>query len=154
MVHIFTDGACSGNPGCAGIGVFIEGKFNYEISKYIGVKTNNYAELCAIKIGITLIYSRIKRLPIIEPITVKVFSDSKYSLGVLENYNWNIQKNREIILTVRKRIRKLRHLKSVKSVFFIHVKGHSGVRGNVKADRLAVMGKNKLKKSFIRKIKR
>jgi len=45
-LEIFVDGACSGNPGEAGIGVVInhDGKTVKEISKAIGEATNNIAE--------------------------------------------------------------------------------------------------------------
>jgi ribonuclease HI len=48
-LEIFTDGACSGNPGPAGIGVVIkeDGKIIKEISKSIGNATNNIAEYTA-----------------------------------------------------------------------------------------------------------
>jgi len=47
---IFTDGACSGNPGPAAIGVVIknEGKNLKEISHFIGNATNNIAEYTAL----------------------------------------------------------------------------------------------------------
>ena len=54
-LEIFTDGACSGNPGPAAIGVVIfqDGKVVKEISEVIGEATNNIAEysalLCALK---------------------------------------------------------------------------------------------------------
>ena len=49
-LEIFTDGACSGNPGPAGIGVVIkrDGKIVREISKFIGQATNNIAEYTAL----------------------------------------------------------------------------------------------------------
>ncbi len=49
-LEIYSDGACSGNPGPAGIGVVIkkDGKVFKEISKYIGEATNNIAEYTAI----------------------------------------------------------------------------------------------------------
>jgi len=49
-LEIFTDGACSGNPGPAGIGVVIRhgGKVIREISKPIGLATNNIAEYTAL----------------------------------------------------------------------------------------------------------
>ena len=46
-LEIFSDGACSGNPGPAGIGVFIlsdDGKVVREVSEAIGQATNNIAE--------------------------------------------------------------------------------------------------------------
>jgi len=45
--QIYSDGACRGNPGPSGIGAVIlndKGKVIHEISKYIGVTTNNVAE--------------------------------------------------------------------------------------------------------------
>ncbi|VAX36582.1 Ribonuclease HI [hydrothermal vent metagenome] len=49
-LEIFTDGACSGNPGPAGIGVVInrDGKRLKEISRSIGEATNNIAEYSAL----------------------------------------------------------------------------------------------------------
>lgn len=49
-LEIFTDGACSGNPGPAGVGVVIkhEGKVVKEISLFIGEATNNIAEYTAL----------------------------------------------------------------------------------------------------------
>src|SRR5262249_42059485 len=49
-IHVWTDGACSGNPGRAGLGVVIlgDGPGEREISEYLGEATNNIAELTAI----------------------------------------------------------------------------------------------------------
>ena len=45
-INIYTDGASSGNPGPSGIGVVLRfGKHEKEISRYIGITTNNMAEL-------------------------------------------------------------------------------------------------------------
>ena len=54
-VEIWTDGACSGNPGPMGIGVVvIDGGQRREKGEYLGVGTNNIAELTAIERGIEL----------------------------------------------------------------------------------------------------
>src|SRR3954471_14833624 len=46
----YADGACSGNPGPAGLGVVvIDGGVRTEISEHLGVATNNIAELTAIE---------------------------------------------------------------------------------------------------------
>src|SRR5213078_956876 len=52
-IHVWTDGACSGNPGRAGLGVVIvgDGPGHREISEYLGEATNNIAELTAILRG-------------------------------------------------------------------------------------------------------
>jgi len=52
---LHTDGASKGNPGRAGIGVFItneDGKTIAALSRYLGHKTNNEAEYWAILIGL------------------------------------------------------------------------------------------------------
>src|SRR5688500_11174011 len=44
-IHVWTDGACSGNPGPAGLGaVIIDGDDKKELSEYLGEATNNIAE--------------------------------------------------------------------------------------------------------------
>jgi len=50
QLDIYTDGACSGNPGPAGIGVVIreKGRTIREISQFIGAATNNIAEYTAL----------------------------------------------------------------------------------------------------------
>src|SRR4029079_19754437 len=54
-VEVWTDGACSGNPGPMGIGVVvIDGPKRRELGEYLGSGTNNIAELVAIERGIVL----------------------------------------------------------------------------------------------------
>ena len=49
-IVIYTDGACTGNPGPAGIGaVIVDGEKRQEISEYLGQGDNNIAELTAIE---------------------------------------------------------------------------------------------------------
>lgn len=66
ILEIFVDGACSGNPGPAGIGVVIKrgGKTVAEISKPIGEATNNIAEysalVCALQEALVLKATRVK----------------------------------------------------------------------------------------------
>lgn len=50
MYEIFTDGGARGNPGPAGIGVYVlrNGKPVHEIKEYLGVATNNVAEYMAL----------------------------------------------------------------------------------------------------------
>ena len=52
---IYIDGASKGNPGEAGAGVWITdrgGKKVFEMSRYLGRKTNNEAEYCALLFGL------------------------------------------------------------------------------------------------------
>src|SRR5262245_26159540 len=49
-IVVYTDGACSGNPGPMGIGlVVIDGSSRHEVSEFLGQGTNNIAELVAIE---------------------------------------------------------------------------------------------------------
>jgi ribonuclease HI len=123
-VHIYTDGASSGNPGPSGIGVVLRyGDQRKEISAYIGEATNNIAELMAIEKGLTAVKNR--SLP------VRVYTDSSYAFGVL-CLSWKPKKNLELIAGIRHAMTSFTDLRLVK------VPGHSGVEENERADRLAV----------------
>ena len=123
-IIIHTDGACSGNPGPAGIGVVMCYKgHRKEISRFIGMATNNIAELEAIKTGLEAVKNR--SLPVV------LFSDSSYSLGLLTK-GWKAKQNQELVEKVRNLVKTFNHLKIIK------IKGHAGHPENERADRLAV----------------
>lgn len=122
-IKIYTDGASSGNPGPSGIGIlFIYGENKKEISQYIGMTTNNIAELTAIKIAL----EELKR----DDLPVRIFSDSSYSIGLLTK-NWKPKKNQALIYEIRTLMNKFQDLA------FIKVKGHSGIKENEVVDFLA-----------------
>src|SRR5450432_2556006 len=55
-IHVWTDGACTGNPGPAAIGVVvIDGAERTELGEFLGDGTNNIAELTAIERGLSII---------------------------------------------------------------------------------------------------
>ncbi len=123
VIHVFTDGASSGNPGPSGAGIFF--KYNgheKKISRYLGQGTNNIAELEAIKTGLLEIKN--KNLP------VQLYTDSSYALGLLTK-NWKPKKNQALVESIKQLIKKFPELT------FIKVKGHSGIMGNEIADELA-----------------
>ncbi len=123
IVHIHTDGASSGNPGPAGIGVVLQcGSQRKEISEYIGEATNNIAELLAIQKGLASVRNR--------RLAVRVYTDSGYALGVL-TLNWKPKKNIELISAIRQQIAAFDDLQLIK------VQGHCGVVENERADALA-----------------
>lgn len=131
-ILIFTDGASSGNPGPAGIGVVMRfGKHQKEISEYIGLATNNIAELKAIETG--LLALKKSDLP------VRIFTDSKYAYGVL-TLDWKAKANSELVQSIKKTMKKFKNLKIVK------VKGHAGDEGNERADFLATSAIKNTKK--------
>ncbi len=122
-VCIFTDGASSGNPGPAGIGVLMRyGKHEKKISRYIGETTNNVAELEAIRIA--LLEIKKTTLP------VKLFTDSGYAYGLLVK-GWKPKKNQDLVRFIKKTMIEFSDLQ------FVKVKGHAGIEGNEVADTLA-----------------
>ena len=122
-ICVFTDGASSGNPGPSGIGVVLRfGKHEKEISEYIGVATNNVAELKAIQAGLSALKN--KNLP------VRIFTDSSYAYGVLV-LGWKVKANSEIVESIKKTMKKFKNLEIVK------VRAHAGDKGNERADFLA-----------------
>ncbi len=119
---VYADGACTGNPGPCGIGVvLLDGKQREEISEYLGVGTNNIAEL-------TAIIRALQRSP--QDRTVVLHSDSAYALGLL-GQGWKAKENRELVEEMRALGRKFRDLRLVK------VAGNAGVVENERADALA-----------------
>ena len=123
-VRVYTDGASSGNPGPSGIGVVLQwGEHEKEISRYIGMGTNNIAELEAIRVALKRIHNT--ALP------VRVYTDSSYAIGVLCS-GWKAKKNRELIQRIQKEMGRFDDIRLIK------VRGHAGHPQNERADRLAV----------------
>lgn len=122
-ICIFSDGASSGNPGPSGIGVVLRfGEHEKEISEYIGLATNNIAELKAIHAGLQALKNT--------DLPVRIFTDSNYAYGVLA-LGWKAKANRDVVESIKKTMAKFTNLKLVK------VKGHAGNEGNERADYLA-----------------
>ncbi len=119
----YTDGACSGNPGPAGVGVVLVcGDKRKEISAYIGEGTSNIAELMAVVHALEAIKDRARE--------VVVHTDSSYTIGVLAK-GWKAKKNVELIAKTRALASAFENLK------FQWVPGHSGVVENERCDELA-----------------
>ncbi len=130
IIEIFTDGASSGNPGPSGIGVVMRfGNYEKEISRHIGIATNNIAELEAIRAG--LLELKKTSLPI------RVFTDSHYAYGVLV-LGWKTKKNKELIHNIKKLIATFDDLE------IVPVRGHHGVEGNERADKLATKASQRM----------
>jgi len=131
-VEVWTDGACSGNPGPMGIGVVVlaDGA-RKELGEYLGVGTNNIAELTAIERGLDLVAelpppaasaARMRR--------VRIYSDSGYAIGLLGK-GWKAKANQELVARLRKRV------DAVPNLEWIKVPGHAGVPENERCDQLA-----------------
>lgn len=122
-VLVFTDGACSGNPGPAGIGVvLVSGDHRKEISEYIGEATSNIAELTAVVRALSAIRDRTRH--------VIVYSDSEYTIGTLTR-DWKVRANKGLIDKARQLAATFARLR------FEWVPGHAGVAENERCDELA-----------------
>lgn len=135
-IEIYTDGACTGNPGKGGYGaVLIYNGTEKQISKGFKNTTNNRMELLAC-------IDALKMLK--EPCNVSLYSDSKYltdaiNKGWLSGWIKNGWKkaDKKKVLNVDLWIELMELLKK-HTVTFIWVKGHNGNKYNEICDRLAV----------------
>lgn len=124
-IVIYTDGACTGNPGPAGIGVVIlDGPERREISEYLGQGTNNIAELTAIERALEAVNPDGRARPVL------VHSDSSYAIGLLSK-GWKAKANTDLVTRIRGLARNFGDLR------FVKVRGHSGVAENERCDELA-----------------
>lgn len=138
-VIIYVDGACSGNPGPGGFGALLKFKdINKEIVGYELDTTNNRMELTA---GV----EALKCLK--TSCNVEIYTDSKYlQLGVTKWIdNWiknNWRKSDNVIIKNLDLWQKLYEQLSKHDIIWKWVKGHSDNIGNIKADQLAVQGRD------------
>ena len=123
----FTDGSCVGNPGPAGVGVFIPlPQKNIMHFRFLGSGTNNIAEINAVIDALELLQK--EQIPASTPIVV--CTDSSYVQGLLEK-GWKAKANVELV-------QKMKSLtKNFTSLKVRWVAGHAGIDGNDKADALA-----------------
>ena len=134
-VTIYTDGACSGNPGPGGWGALLMYKdTKKEISGGKEDTTNNVMELTAVIEGLKLLKY---------PCKVKLYSDSAYVVNGFNQkwiYGWikNGWKNSSKEPVKNKELwQELYNLTKVHEVEFIKVKGHADNEYNNRCDELA-----------------
>lgn len=121
-VVAYADGACSGNPGPAGLGVvLIDGPKRVEISEYLGNGTNNIAELTAVLRAIEAVTDPAR------PLIIR--TDSQYTIGVLQK-GWKAKANVDLIAELKDALR-------ARPARIQYVPGHAGVLLNERADALA-----------------
>lgn len=134
-VILYTDGACSGNPGPGGWGaVLIFNGIEKELSGGDSNTTNNIMEITAVIEGL----KALKR-----PCNVEIYSDSAYVVNCFEK-NWigNWMKN-NWVNSKKEPVKnkdlwiELYNLTNVHFVNFNKVKGHSNVKYNNRCDELA-----------------
>jgi len=138
-VHIYTDGACSGNPGPGGYGIVMEwiGKpYKKEFSEGYKKTTNNRMELLAVIVALEKMKTT--------DVEISVFSDSKYVVDAINNkwiYGWRKKQFKNVknpdlwkrFLTIY----------NSKNTVFNWVKGHNNHPQNERCDKLAVAASKK-----------
>lgn len=144
IVEIYTDGACSGNPGPGGWGaVMIYGEYQKEISGGAAETTNNRMELTAVIEALSLL----KR-----PCKVLLTTDSKYVVESVTKgwvYGWKKRdwKKSDGKPAINVELwEKLLPLLETHNVEFVWVKGHAGHKYNEICDKMAVAETQKYKK--------
>lgn len=134
-VTIYTDGACSGNPGPGGWGCILEfGPHRKELSGFMAGTTNNRMELFAAISGLGALK---------EPCDVTLYSDSNYLVQAFNDHwidNWKRKgwkksdgqpvENQDLWMILLVQTKK-------HNVRFVKVKGHSDNPGNNRCDELA-----------------
>ncbi len=133
-VVLYTDGACRGNPGPGGWGVYLQyGDHSKKLYGFEAQTTNNRMELTAVIQGLQA-WTR--------ACTVEVYTDSKYVMqGITEwlqgwkRNGWKTAarkpvKNQDLWQQLDQQV--LQH-----QITWHWVKGHAGIHGNELADQLA-----------------
>ncbi|WP_371265405.1 ribonuclease HI [Pleurocapsa sp. PCC 7319] len=135
-VIIYTDGACTGNPGAGGYGaVLIFGDRRQEISGGYQLTTNNRMEMMGAITALKSLEHKSK---------VKLHSDSKYIVDAIVKgwaKKWQAngwKRNKKEMAKNPDLWQQLLELCQIHDVEFVWVKGHAGIPENERCDRLAV----------------
>lgn len=143
QIEIFTDGACSGNPGPGGYGAILRyGKHEKEISQGFAETTNNRMELTAAIEALKLLK---------EPCEVTLFTDSQYLVNGI-NKGWakkwktnGWMRNKQEKALNPELWDQLLTLCERHKITFVWLKGHAGHPENERCDRLAVAAAERVK---------
>jgi ribonuclease HI len=134
-VELYTDGACSGNPGPGGYGaILVYNGIERELSGYCAETTNNRMELTAVIAGLEALK---------EPCEVTLYTDSKYvadglSKGWAKGWRAKGWKKSDGSPALNPELwAKLLELSEIHSVKTVWIKGHDGHPYNERCDRLA-----------------
>lgn len=136
QVNIYTDGACSGNPGPGGYGtLLVYGQKRKELSGGFRLTTNNRMELTAVIVGLRALRFRC---------AVTVYTDSRYVAEGI-NKGWAAKwkrngwrRNQTEMATNIDLWEELLNLCAEHEMVFEWVRGHAGHSENESCDKLAV----------------
>ncbi len=141
-IYLYTDGACSGNPGPGGYGVVLRcGTREKEMSEGFEQTTNNRMELLAVIVGLEAIKW--------ERADVQVVSDSKYVVdAVSKGWLWKWVKTDFVKKANPDLWRRFIEVYNRHNVTFNWIKGHAGHPENERCDAMAVAAYQR----FIKKV--
>jgi len=134
FIDIFSDGACSGNPGPGGWGTILRcGDHEKELAGFAAITTNNRMELSAALAGL----KALKR-----PCRVRVTSDSQYLCKGMTSWifswkkkGWKNSKKEEVVN--RDLWEELDQQAQRHQIAWVWVRGHDGHAENERCDELA-----------------
>ena len=121
MIRIYTDGACSGNPGPGGWAAIIVSKNGREEIRGREKKTTNN------RMEITAAIEGLAKTPVGSDVVIE--SDSQYLVNTMTK-NWKKKANQDLW-------KKLDELVAERSVSWVWIRGHNGHLENERADKLA-----------------
>lgn len=140
-VRLYSDGACSKNPGPGGYGVILEYKgHEVELGGGEAITTNNRMELMGVIIGLEALK---------EPCSVTITTDSKYvtdsfNKGWIDSWqknNWKKSNGKKVLN--QDLWQRLLDAAKIHKIKFEHIMGHSGHPYNERCDKLAVKEREK-----------
>lgn len=136
QVEIYTDGACSSNPGMGGYcAILIFNGIEKVLSGYEQLTTNNRMELLGAIMGLKALK---------EPCEVKLYSDSQYLVEAFNNGWLDSWKKNNWKTSAKKEVKnvdlweELLTLNETHKIKFIKVKGHEDNEYNNRCDKIAV----------------
>lgn len=142
-ISIYTDGACSGNPGPGGYGAILKfGELEKELSEGFIDTTNNRMEMMAVIVALKAVK---------EPCEIQLYSDSKYvidalKLGWAEKWKANgWMRNKKESAKNADLWEEMLNLVKIHNITYNWVKGHSTNEYNNRCDELAVNAYQKFK---------
>jgi len=142
-IRIYTDGACSGNPGPGGWGaILMYGNKEKELSGYEASTTNNRMELTSVLMALEAIK---------EPCEIELFTDSQYVANAINRgwlFSWakkGWKKKGGEVKNPDLWVKQMPFLEKHK-ITFIWVKGHADNEYNNRCDELAVAAREKIQK--------
>lgn len=142
-IEIFTDGACSGNPGPGGWGAIL--RYNEVEKELFGGEadtTNNRMELTAVIEALSALK---------EPCNITLYTDSRYVMDGIEKWiaawkqnGWKTANKKAPVKNIEL-WQKLDELQAQHEIRWVWVKGHAGHKENERCDELARMAAEQVK---------